>query len=757
MTPTKSRGAQAAPRGSWSSWLQPRENVAQRAERIAQLVSDAGQMDVVARFDALGELVELVLSTEPRERELSRTAFLENECWAAILELAVQPAGDAKQQALRVKALQTAAMLLWNIHDPLLLAYLLAHDALRQVVLAAPLFQETEATHSATGKEADVDSDLLPSYLSLLRTVCLRLDIASLPLVFREEDNTFPLLNAATQFLDNDDRLVRAAAYGMILGLVRLSADAPTLDRFLSREMEQKNSFSRRYIANLGQAAIAAVSVNGDQARAAAELQDVYEFLGELANQAGPFVQLTLLNLLRSDFLTPVLVAAANGDRSDLTLSDAVQLFIFFLERGHSALVCSECCATLVRSERYTALLSRFVKASASNADRIADHDRLRCLTAYAASVPVCIAAREALINRLEAVPQGELWIQLDPGRSFWGSVFDEKTNGAGGIATTLEMVLLRLVLAVDDPEQHTQIDASIVQLYRERIGDIQLSLEQNPAYANDLGRLLAHAEDRQRLCNDLLQHIRDRYRSRFGSVTPSEANTLNENALDSVQRREHVIADASLWLLAHAVAAQAPRRQTGTPSRPADSSETSAAYKRVTCFLGYLEATLDSDTYSDVDAVLLPLYKCDLARSDPSRWSTQSAETMTLALAQTDVFNCSLEGRRVLCAADENESKMLIVGEVLEGGGFQPLLGLPLEYILELTEPEPTTSATNEGWCVLIQRSDVTQVLDLVFESESTARDFVAHVSKLFPQVAAWRAACLRDALLLPHSRTSL
>jgi hypothetical protein len=330
-------------------------------------------MDVVARFDALGELVELVLSTEPRERELSRTAFLENECWAAILELAVQPAGDAKQQALRVKALQTAAMLLWNIHDPLLLAYLLAHDALRQVVLAAPLFQETEATHSATGKEADVDSDLLPSYLSLLRTVCLRLDIASLPLVFREEDNTFPLLNAATQFLDNDDRLVRAAAYGMILGLVRLSADAPTLDRFLSREMEQKNSFSRRYIANLGQAAIAAVSVNGDQARAAAELQDVYEFLGELANQAGPFVQLTLLNLLRSDFLTPVLVAAANGDRSDLTLSDAVQLFIFFLERGHSALVCSECCATLVRSERYTALLSRFVKASASNADRIAD------------------------------------------------------------------------------------------------------------------------------------------------------------------------------------------------------------------------------------------------------------------------------------------------------------------------------------------------------------------------------------------------
>lgn len=736
-------------RSPWRGWLRAEVGTSQRVERLTRIISGSGLVEVQTRCDALSELVELVLSTEPNERELARTAFLEYDTWVSILQLALQPWKTREELAFCVKALQAASMILWNIRDPILLAYLLSRDALRQVILAAPLCCGSGSPDDDHNRDLVEESDLLPSYLSLLRTVCLRLDASSLPLVFPDEGDSFPLLSGATQFLDDHDRLIRAAAHGIILALVHISAEAPELDRFLAREVEEKDSFARHCLTNLQRAAIAGLSADTDRTAAAAtELDDAFEFLNELVKQAGPRVQVALLAQLRDQLLTPWLVAAANGERIDLTASDAIRLFIYFMECAQSALVCSEFCAALVRSDQRTALLSRLITTRWSNGELIAEHERLRCMTAYAASLRHCVDARETLSALIDTACQHEMCIQLDPGREFWRSVFDEKAVVTGGAAATLELTLLRLVISVGDPERLSLIAPPVFQLYRERLGDIQARLEQNSQYARHLGRVLADAQERELLRNDLLQLLSRRCLPVFGPKSVAHKHK-SEQADEPDVCMEQVAADLGFWLLAHAMRDRSERNITFPMPGDAQDRESYTTLQFELRFVQYLQVALADDTAHDVDELLAPLQACERARADLTRWSPQSEDAMTLA--HTDVFSCLLGGKRMLCAVDEHQSKMLVVGEALEVGGFQPLIWIPLEHILDVTEPEQTQSSSSEAWCVLIQRTDLEPVLNLVFESEALARDFVTHVAKRFPQAAAWRATLLREALLIP------
>jgi hypothetical protein len=689
-----------------------------------------------------------VLSTETGERELARTSFLENDAWISILQLAIQPWEKREDLTLSIKALQAASMILWNVRDPILLAYLLSRDALRQAILAAPLFYSTGNARSANGREVLEETDLLPSYLSLLRTVCLRLDASSLPLVFPDEGDSFPLLNGATQFLEDRDRLIRAAAHGIILALVHISAEVPELDRFLAREIEEKESFARRCIGNLQRAATACVSTDARETPVAeTEIEDSFEFLNELAKQAGPRVQITLLTQLRDQFLTPWLVAAANGERQDLSASDAIRLCIYFLECAQSKLVCSELCAALVRSDQHTALLSRLVTAKWSNDELLSEPERLRCLTAYAVSVRHCSDAREALSIHADMACQHEMCIQLDPGREFWRSVFDEKVIAAGGPETTLELTLLRLAVAVQDPDQLPMVASSVTQLYREHLGDIQTRLEQNSSYARDFGSMLADAQERERIRDDLLQVLSRRCLPLFG------ANAAAPRHREGIKARhashEQAAADISFWLLAHAMHTLSQRNSLLETSHNIEDSGSNSSLQFEIRFVEYLLTALAKDNTHEVDELLAPLHQCERARTNLTQWSPQSDDA--LALAETEVFTCLLNGKRMLCMVDEHQSKMLMVGETLEMGSFQPFHCIPLESILEITEPEPMSTSSAETWCVLIQRADLEPVLDLVFESEALAQDFVAYLGARFPPVAACRAALLQDALLLP------
>ena len=136
-----------------------------------------------------------------------------------------------------VQILQTFAMLVQNLRTKESLAYLLSHEATRQIISMDFDFS---------------DEEVLGYYVSFVKSISFKLNESSVMSFMRKQSSRsdaieMPLFSEVTKFVNNPENMVRAAARTLTLSIMGLKNEM--VDRFLVSN--ESRGFFRNQVSNL--------------------------------------------------------------------------------------------------------------------------------------------------------------------------------------------------------------------------------------------------------------------------------------------------------------------------------------------------------------------------------------------------------------------------------------------------------------------------------------------------------------------------
>ena len=117
---------------------------------------------------------------------------------------------------IKVQLLQTLSILVQNLASQNAIFYLLSNNHINDLIVHRFDFS---------------DEELLSYYISFLKTLSFKVNVATLPFFFNERANDFPLYTEAIKFFNHDEDMVRAAVRTLTLNIY--SVDDPGLRAFI--------------------------------------------------------------------------------------------------------------------------------------------------------------------------------------------------------------------------------------------------------------------------------------------------------------------------------------------------------------------------------------------------------------------------------------------------------------------------------------------------------------------------------------------
>ena len=688
--------ARTPPSGSRRSWFwadrrrssasPPKAPSTRQQLRLARRLLDATEASDDERVATLASAAERVLAAGARGDDSLWEVFLEQRLFQHLVDLLQRP---ALSETARTTALQTLSLVLWNVAEPQALVFMLSNNQVNRVLQAFPLDVSISAAtvngsdHAESGGNPapPVAVDLLPSFVSLLRTLSVRLDAELLPLLFDERTGTFVLLACALQLLHYPDRILRAAASGVVLQVAALSAAARSLDAYLAQVLRAPSNFLSQQLQRLTSLLAAAPDDRQTPPEARADIEDTFYFVNDLVQHSGRRTQVAALQAVRDSWLDAVLAPAVRGEVTDLPPACAVRCLTGFLETASCELVCSELCACLVRSHEHNSLLSDLIAPTPRWCATVPRADCLRCVTAFAAGVWISAGAREQLCEVTEANgPRENLVIAMDPGKSFWKALVQQElspspetpaSGDGGGLPEAVERLLLYTVVQ----EQYRSADQPtplFTELWQNRCRSAALGrLETDTQYAHDMTRCLVRSGTQ----TSLVQALEAAFVQRVQRTTDREHTTDVDSPWNTA-----AASDLVPLLFAHATTATTTSSSSSSSSSnhqewqaeladAADADDdigtrwSGLVMRREAAVAHRLWESLRLAALDDAYDLLRPLSRLAARRaalSDTAAAVTIADEALADGTAP-ELFRCWLAGERLLLLFDEPTLSLLL------------------------------------------------------------------------------------------------
>ena len=181
-------------------------------------------MNDLPKFQKLMEdIIEFLLSNENEDENFSE--FCENKMIEKIISIS-----QFKERSINLIIIKTFGILIPSLKNNKIMFYLFSNNYMNQII-----------TNISYNKE-DNDSDYLSFYISFLKTLVNKLDIASFSLFFNSCQNKFPLLDEIIIFLTYDqDVMIKNTSRNIFLYLLKLNyepfidyiCELPTITLFL--------------------------------------------------------------------------------------------------------------------------------------------------------------------------------------------------------------------------------------------------------------------------------------------------------------------------------------------------------------------------------------------------------------------------------------------------------------------------------------------------------------------------------------------
>lgn len=199
--------------------------------------SDAQGIDVVVRV--LQEISEMVVYGDSKN-ELLFDFFCEKNMLALFVDITKSTFNEISK--VHIQILQTLCILIESVKQDTSIYYLLSNHHINHIIL----FRFDWSTE-----------DLLNHYITLLKTLSLRLNSRTAQFFFIQESNAFPLLSQAIHFLSSStDQMIRTAAQNIILNIfsvqdnimLKYALQADFLDRLCATIVELLGSQFLTYL-----------------------------------------------------------------------------------------------------------------------------------------------------------------------------------------------------------------------------------------------------------------------------------------------------------------------------------------------------------------------------------------------------------------------------------------------------------------------------------------------------------------------------
>ncbi|MDP2436676.1 MAG: CLEC16A/gop-1 family protein [archaeon] len=166
-----------------------------------------GAKNKAAVIELLREMAELVIWGDQNKDSEIFEVFCEKQMLNYFLQVLEESHGDAE---VATQLLQTLYMIMENVRSETTLFYILSSNRINQLIRHEFDFRNEE---------------LLAYYISLLKSISLRVNADTIQFFFNETSQDFPLYTSAIAFFRNKDPMVRIAVRTLALSLIKIPND----------------------------------------------------------------------------------------------------------------------------------------------------------------------------------------------------------------------------------------------------------------------------------------------------------------------------------------------------------------------------------------------------------------------------------------------------------------------------------------------------------------------------------------------------
>lgn len=291
--------------------------------------------------ETIRQLAEVVIYGDRVSDDAYFELFMERKMMATLVTLATL---TGVNPAIQVQVLQTISILVQNLRHEKSLFLLLSSNHVNQLV-------ERGEQHLSGDEETQAN------FVSLLKTISLRLDSQTVQFFLDDAADCFPLHDCALRYIEHREPMTRASALTTVLNIYRI--DDPHARCFVQRESTLRG-FIEKFLQLVSSEVDGLASAIGrDKARAgdatqarADRLEDALDYARDVLSLDVAELSATFEDALLKEFVQAKLLRALEHEHSSPPTATAAALAatIFFRMLGEQHMLASSAFASLAEA-----------------------------------------------------------------------------------------------------------------------------------------------------------------------------------------------------------------------------------------------------------------------------------------------------------------------------------------------------------------------------------------------------------------------